>query len=129
VRRLGGRAARDPRPARARPTTCWDGTLTTPVEVAAPDRESADALLGEAGARFRAELVETPGSPVVVRLQPAGAESVGWVFELLALVERWLEARGLPVAYARYGGSGYLILPAPASDREWRDVVDPLSAA
>jgi hypothetical protein len=116
-----------PRPVRARPATCWDEVLTTPVEVTAPDRESAGALLGEAGPHFRAELVET-GSAVVVRLQPAGAGSAGWVFELLALIERWLEACHLPVANAHYGGRRYPI-PAVAHDREWPAADDPLPAA
>ena len=91
------RAAR-PRPIRARPATCWDEVLTMPVEVTAPDRESASALLGEAVSHFRAELVETAGSAMVVRLRPARAAPAGWVFELLALVERWLEAHDLQVA-------------------------------
>jgi hypothetical protein len=127
VRRVGRRAARNRRPPRARPATCWDGSLTTSVEITAPDRESASALLGEAGPHFRAELVDTAGSEVVVRLQPAGAGSASWVFELLALVERWLEAHRLPVADARYAGRSYLI-QVPAPDRQWGDV-EPLSVA
>ena len=69
-----------------------------PVEVTVPDRESARALFGEAVSHFHAEIVETAGSAMVVRLQPAGAATTGWVFELLALVERWLEAHNLQVA-------------------------------
>jgi hypothetical protein len=125
VRRLGRRAAR-PGPIRARPATCWDETLTMPVEITAPDRESAAALLCEAVSHFRAELVETAGSGVVVRLRPAGDSSVGWVFELLALVERWLEAHGLQFANVHHGNRNYVITvpgfggrwdggPAPAS--------------
>jgi hypothetical protein len=58
VRRFGRRGA-GPRPVRDRPATCWDGVLTMPVEVTVPDRESANALLGEAEAHSRAEIVET----------------------------------------------------------------------
>jgi hypothetical protein len=113
VRRLGRRAAM-PRPIRARPETCWDELQTTPVEITAPDRESARALLGEAGLHFHAELVETATSATVVRLRPARAASVGWVFELLALVERWLEAHGLQVANVHHGRRSYVITaPGP----------------
>jgi len=126
VRRFGRRAAKSPRPVRARPATCWDAT-TSPVEIMAPDRESAGLLLGEAGARFRAELVETAGSTVVVRLQPAGAESAGWVFELLALVERWLDACRLPVAKVRHGDRSYVITAA-GPEGDWDGAPGPLAA-
>jgi hypothetical protein len=84
-------------------------------------------LLDEAGSRFHAELVVTSESDAVVRLKPAVA-SAGWVFELLALVERWLEVCRLPVAKVCHGGRFYVIT-APAPDRDWSGVPDPLAAA
>ena len=128
VRRLGRRAPRSPRLLRAVPATCWDGTPTAPVEITAPDRESAGVLLGEAVPHFRAELVETTGSAVLVRLEPAEAWSAGWVFELLALVERWLEARNLPVAKVRHGHRSYVIT-APVPRDHWDGAPTPVSAA
>jgi hypothetical protein len=127
-RRLGRRATRSPRALRALPATCWDGTLTTPVEITAPDRESAGVLLGEAVPHFRAELVETAGSAVLVRLEPAAAWSAGWVFELLALIERWLEARSLPVAKVRHGHRSYVITASGPWGR-WDGAPTPLAAA
>ena len=53
VRRLGRRAART-RPTLARPATLWDEVLTMPLEITAPDRKSAAALLGEAVPHFPA---------------------------------------------------------------------------
>lgn len=107
--RRRARKARFLRPGRARVETCWDATATAPVEIRAPDRASAGLLVGEAAPRFRAELVET-GSGLVVTLEPVVAAN-GWVFELLALVERWLEACRLPVANVRHGGRSYVITP------------------
>jgi hypothetical protein len=102
-------------PSSARPATLWDEVLTLPVEITAPDRASAGALVGEAVSHFRAELVETAGSTTLVRLRPAtAAAEEGWVFELLALVERWLEANSLQVANVRYGQRSYVIT-APGS--------------
>jgi hypothetical protein len=99
-----------------------------PVEVVAPDRESAAALLDEAVSHFRAELVETAGSGVVVRLRPARDASVGWVFELLALVERWLDAHGLQVANVHHGKRNYVItVPGPGG--HWDGGPAPASAA
>ena len=95
--------------------------LTMPVEMTAPDRESAGALLGEAVSHFHAELVETAGPATVVRLRPARAASAGWVFELLALVERWLEAHGLQVANVHHGNRSYVIT-APGPERQWAAV-------
>ena len=61
----------------------------TPVEVTGPD--SASALLDDAATHFRIELIEDrPG--VIVRLRPALFAPAGWVFEFLAIVERWLDA-------------------------------------
>jgi len=127
VRRFGRRDA-GPRPIRARPPTCWDEVLTMPVEVTAPDRESASALLGEAVSHFRAELVEAPGSAMIVRLRPAWGAPAGWVFELLALVERWLEAHDLPVARVHHGNRSYVIT-APGPGGEWDGSPEPIAAA
>jgi hypothetical protein len=100
----------------ARPATLWDEVLTMPVEITAPDRKSAAALLGEAVSHFRAELVETPGPATLVRLRPTSAAPVGWVFELLALVERWLEAYGFQLANVHHGHRSYVIT-APGHER------------
>ena len=88
-----------------------------PVEITAPDRASADALLGEAVSHFRAELVETTGPATLVRLRPERAAPTGWVFELLALVERWLEAHSLQVANVHHGNRSYVIT-APGPERQ-----------
>ena len=88
-----------------------------PVEITAPDRASADALLGEAVSHFRAELVETAGPATLVRLRPSRAAPAGWVFELLALVERWLEAHSLQVANVHHGHRSYVIT-APGPERQ-----------
>jgi hypothetical protein len=115
VRRLGRRGTRT-RPL-ARPATLWDEVLTTPVEITAPDRASASALLGEAVLHFRAELVETASAATLVRLRPTSATPAGWVFELLALVERWLEAHSFQVANVHYGHRSYMIT-APGPERQ-----------
>jgi hypothetical protein len=118
VRRLGRRAARV-KPIRARPETCWDDVVTMPVEVMTPDRESAKALLEEAAAHFRAEAVQRDGETVLVRLRLEPAAPVGWVFELLALLERWLEARNLRAASVHHGSRSYVITatsPTSGSD-------------
>jgi hypothetical protein len=127
VRRLGRRRART-RPTLARPATLWDEVLTMPVEITAPDRASASALLGEAVLHFRAELVETAGSATLVRLRPASAAPAGWVFELLALVERWLEAHSLQVANVHYGRRSYVIT-VPGPERQQNGGPGSLSAA
>jgi hypothetical protein len=116
VRRLGRRGTRT-RPTLARPATLWDEVLTMPVEITAPDRASAGALLGEAVLHFRAELVETAGPATLVRLRPTSAAPAGWVFELLALVERWLEAHSFQVANVHYGHQSYVIT-APGPERQ-----------
>jgi hypothetical protein len=84
-----------------------------PVEVTTPDRESARALLDEAARHFRGEVVETDGAATVVRLRPAPTAPAGWVFEFLALVERWLDARNLQVANVHHGNRSYVITAAP----------------
>ena len=97
----------------------WDEVLTMPVEVTVPDRESASALLGEAVSTSAPRLVETAGSALIVRLQPARAAPTGWVFELLALVERWLEAHNLQVANVHHGNRSYVITaPGPEGERD-----------
>lgn len=126
VRRLGRRGAR--RPTLARPPTLWDEVLTMPVEITAPDRASASALLAEAVLHFRAELVETAGSATLVRLRPMSVAPVGWVFEFLALVERWLEAHSLQVANVHYGRRSYVIT-APGPEREQNGSPGSASAA
>ncbi|HLX32937.1 MAG TPA: hypothetical protein VKR79_09265 [Gaiellaceae bacterium] len=79
------------------------------VEIVAPDLECAAVLLEYASPLFPAEIA--PGTRSTVRLQPpqAGAR---WVIELLALVDRWLEAVPLPCANLFYGGRNYLIRSA-----------------
>jgi hypothetical protein len=49
----------------------------------------------------------------VVRLRPALAAPAGWVFELVALVERWLDACNLQVASVHHGSRSYVITAAP----------------
>ena len=118
ARRLGWQRAKA-RPTLARPATVWDDVLTMPVEITAPDRESARALLGDAVSHFRAELVETAGSATIVRLRPTSTVAAGWVFELLALVERWLEAHNLKVVNVHHGSRNYVItVPHPDVQRE-----------
>jgi hypothetical protein len=112
VRRFGRRPARA-EPIRARPETCWDEVLRVPVEVTTPDRESARVLLDEAMGHFHAELLETDESAMVVRLRPALAAPAGWVFEFLALVERWLDACNLQVASVHHGSRSYVITAVP----------------
>jgi hypothetical protein len=99
--------------------------MTVPVEIAVPDRESAGVLLAEAGPRFRAELVEIPGSAPVVRLEPS-SPSVGWVFELLALVERWLDACRLPLVTVHHGNRSYVIAAA-GSDHDLDGAAEPVA--
>ena len=84
------------------------GRATGPhrVEVVVPDQECAALLLWYAMPVFPADLVA--GSPLKVRLHPP-RNHTGWVIELLALVERWLESAPLPCAKVLYGGRSYLI--------------------
>ena len=126
-RRLGWQTAKA-KPIRARQATLWDEVLTMPVEITAPDRASARALLAEAVSHFRAELVDTAGSATLVRLRPRRAAPAGWVFELLALVERWLDAHSFQVANAHYGNRSYAIT-APGSERQRNGAPGSASAA
>jgi len=84
-----------------------------PVEVTTPDRESARALLEESMPHFRAEIAETDESAMVVRLRPTPPAPAGWVFEFLALVERWLDARNLQLANVHHGTRTYVITASP----------------
>jgi len=101
--------------------------LEAPVEVAVPDRESAGMLM-DRGSGFRAELVEGADSAAVVRPHPPEAGSAGWVSEVLALVERWLEPRRLPVASLHHDDRVYVI-PASTPDRGRTVGGDPHGAA
>ena len=76
------------------------------VEVVAPDPECAALFLAYASPLFPAAIA--PGAPATVHLHPPIADT-GWVVELLAVVERWLEAARLPCANLIYGGRDYLI--------------------
>jgi hypothetical protein len=79
------------------------------VEIVAPDRYCTALLLEYAAPLFPVEIVA--GSGWVVRLQPPAG--TGWVFELLSVLERWLEAARLPCAKVLYGSRSYLIRSSP----------------
>lgn len=97
------------RPACPSPRTTWTSEGLHRIEIIAPDAESAGLLLEYAAPLFLAEIV--PGAALIVRLQPRLTEA-GWLIELHALVERWLESAPLPCAMVRYGGRNYLIRPS-----------------
>ena len=80
--------------------------LVRPIEIAAPDQLSTALLLEYAAPLFPAEHVA--GTSWIVRLEPPAAGGK-WVFELLSLVERWLESTRLPCADVHYGGRRYVI--------------------
>jgi len=101
----GAKRRRAARGARPSPPTAWDLASAQPIEVVAPDRYCSALLLEYAATLFPAEIVAGPGW--IVRLQPPAGG--GWVLELLALVERWLESVPLPCANLIYGGRSYLI--------------------
>lgn len=104
-RKRGGKRGSAPSPMRPTLSTAWSADAVHPVEIVAPDRHCTSLLLEYAAPLFPVEFVT--GSEWVVRLQPpAGGR---WVLELLTLVERWLEAAGLPCAKVLYGGRSYLI--------------------
>ena len=65
------------------------------VELVAPDRQSAVALLQRTRSAFPA-LVDDSGW--IVRYQRPAATEADWVADLLALVERSLQAGALPAA-------------------------------
>jgi hypothetical protein len=97
-RLTGGSARRSARPA-------WSFDGLHRVEIVAPEEECAALLLAYVSPIFPAELVV--GAATIVRLEPPS--DPGWVIELLAVVERWLEAAALPCAKLLYGGRSYLI--------------------
>jgi len=88
----------------ARPAWSFDGLHR--VEIVAPDIECAALLLEYASPVIPAQLVS--GAATIVRLAPPPNDT-GWVIELLAVVERWLDAAPLPCAKLLYGGRSYLI--------------------
>ena len=79
---------------------------TFPAELVAPDPECAALLLEYASPVIPAGLAA--GAATIVRLEPQPNDP-RWVIELLAVVERWLEAAPLPCAKLLYGGRSYLI--------------------
>jgi hypothetical protein len=89
--------------------TAWTSQSARPIEIVAHDRYSTALLLEYAAPLFPVEIVS--GTAWIVRLQPPAG--VGWVLELLALVERWLESAPLPCAKLVYGGRTYLVRAAP----------------
>ncbi len=102
------------RPRRRSPGRTWTAEGLHRIEIVAPDRKCAALLLEYASPLFPAELV--PGAALIVRLRPPLTEA-GWVIELLALVERWLESVPLPCAKLRYGGRSYLVRPSTDVNR------------
>lgn len=76
-----------------------------PIEVVTPDEYCTSLLVEYAAPYFPAKIVSDSGW--IVRLQPPAGGA--WVLELLALVDRWLEAARLPCAKVLYGGRSYLI--------------------
>ncbi len=94
------------RSGRSSPRPAWTSEGLHRIEIVAPDAERAALLLEYASPLFPTELVEGP--ELAVHLQPPSTDS-GWVIELLALVERWLESARLPDTDVLYGGRSYLI--------------------
>lgn len=103
-RRRKRRAAVRPAARAVRPAWSFDGLHR--IEIVVPDPQCAALLLEYASPVFPAELLS--GDESIVRLRPPAA-GTGWVIELLALVERWLESAPLPCAKLLYGGRSYLI--------------------
>jgi hypothetical protein len=112
LKRVGKRTTA-PGGARPSPPTAWTSQSAQPIEIVAHDRYSTALLLEHAAPLFPVEIVS--GTAWIVRLQPPAGE--GWVLELLALVERWLESARLPCAKLVYGGRSYLVRAAPAAAR------------
>jgi hypothetical protein len=83
-----------------------------PIEIFAPDRTMADLLVEYASPAFSAEIA--PGFVWIVRLLPVSS-GADWAAELLALIERWLEAADRPWATVVYGDRNYLIRATPSS--------------
>ena len=101
------RGGKPPAPGEARPSlpSAWTSASAQPIEIVAPDRRCGTLLLECAAPMFLAEIVSGPA--LIVRLQPPVGG--GWVLELLALLERWLESCRLPCAKLLYGGRSYVI--------------------
>ncbi len=95
------------------------GDAPSSLQIAVPDGYSAALLMGYVAPWFPAEVRSGARWHVTVM---AAAESVGeeWVFEVLSLVERWLDAVPLPCARVRYCGQSYLIRAASRAARAER---------
>jgi hypothetical protein len=108
----GGQHRAAPRRRRPDALTAWGSENVESVEVVTPDGYASALLIEYVGSWYPAQILT--GKSWSVRLEggPAGGE---WVFEVFALVERWLEAVPLPCAKVRYGGSTYLIRASPGS--------------
>jgi hypothetical protein len=78
------------------------------VEIVSPDGYSTALLMKYVSPWFPAEVIRGDGWTVRVQT-PAPEKGEEWVFEALALIERWLDAVPLPCANVRYCGSSYLI--------------------
>ncbi len=113
------------RRARRSPRRAWSFDGLHRVEIVAPDIECAALLLEYASPVIPARLVA--GAAPIVRLEPPPNDP-GWVIELLAVVERWLDAAPLPCAKLFYGGRSYLIRSS-THVAQFVAVTDPTTAA
>jgi hypothetical protein len=113
------------RPVRPTPRTAWSSEGLHRVEIVSPDRECAAFLLEYASPLFAGDLITAP--ELTVRLLPASIEP-GWVIELLALVERWLESAWLSCTSLLYGGRSYLIRSSTHRRQTIASAVDMLRA-
>jgi hypothetical protein len=105
-------AIRRPPPAACRPlsdlSVAWSPERNQPVEIVTPDRYCADLLLECAAPLVPAELLA--GAGWIVRLQAPPVGSGGWwMFEVMSLLDCWLESVPIPCARVLYGGHSYLI--------------------
>jgi hypothetical protein len=89
-----------------KPSPPWRSEAVPTIEIVSPDQLSTALLLEYAVPAFRAEVVS--GTSWIVRLQPPPSGG-GWVLDLLALVERWLDSARLPCANVSYHGRSYTI--------------------
>jgi hypothetical protein len=78
------------------------------IEIVAPDGYAAALLMKYVSPWFPAEIASSDGWSVTLRA-PVRADGEEWVFEVLSLVERWLDAVPLPCATVRYCGERHLI--------------------
>jgi hypothetical protein len=97
------------------------GESPSSVEIAVPDGYSAALLMGYVAPWFPAEV--TSGDLWFVTLTaPTASEGEEWVFEVLALIERWLDAVPLASTSVRYGGTTCVIRaskrPGPTGQRD-----------